>query len=117
RHHRAKDREGADRTDEEDLTDGERRDQPLAHGVVEREHEIAAEHQEDAEQDLVCGVAKRVHGLRCEEKRLVAAFPCAGEGQTRIVLGHFRRRMEPRRYADGWRQSMTTTPPPTKPST
>jgi hypothetical protein len=46
--HRAEDDEGADGADQNHLADGEARHQPFAHGVVEREHEIAGQHQQDA---------------------------------------------------------------------
>ena len=44
--HRAEHDEGAYRTDQHDLADREARDQPFAHGVVQGEHEVAAEHEQ-----------------------------------------------------------------------
>lgn len=51
--HRAKHDESADRADQHHLADGEGSDQPFAHRIVQREHEIASQHQEDAGEENV----------------------------------------------------------------
>jgi hypothetical protein len=76
RDHRPKHDESADGADEDDLADGKRNDQPFAHGIVKREHEVASQHDQDAGEDQVLWRAKlhvAVHPCR----RLAGQWACS----------------------------------------